>query len=613
MTTNEPPAPAVGGRLWLEDLRLSKDEALALAVDRACSAYEQDWWDAHRRGEPEPTFDVYLDQAAPAHRHALTHYLQRLCKELPHGCLPSIPGYALGERLGSGGFGDVYRARDLSTNTEVAVKILRDGELCRGPRLEAIWEAEGDVVTGLCHPNIVRIERFGHHDGGRYVVMELVLGGDLREQIADYTLASNALQTDERARRREKVARLLEKVSRAVHHVHQRGVIHRDLKPANVLLDGDEPKVCDFGLARRVAEPLCITRTGQVLGTWAYMAPEQTQAGPLTVLADVWALGAILYELLTGHAPFTADAPDLLELLRRKAECDLARLDLPGEDPDLEWICLKCLHRDPAARFGSAEALADALARYQRGERVGEGVTLGQMAHRWLIRPVNREPADPHYIERWKGCLRIEACTSLLCHTGVFWLVWQRTAGWQLWLWLLCLDTMTGWLIYSPGMLRRRLSAMEQQVAQMWLGADFAAVTLLLVFCPPWQQADPVAAGRFYAAYAVVRGLIFVVEGRVCWGRLYFTGFAFFAAAVGMSLVPEVAPLVHGAAYSGWILWLSCRRWGRDTSGAPPSGAPCPEPRTSPYCDDIARATAHSSESAPEGGASPVVGSGASL
>jgi serine/threonine-protein kinase len=546
---------------------------LALRVDQVVDAFEADWRAAHRAGASALDLAEYVERVDSLARPALAERLRKLGEELAGGVRtepredhpwPVVPGYEILGYIDGGGMGSVYRARERGGDSpEVAIKVIRHAELARSRRQRAIWEVEGEVVAALQHDNIVRIEKFGDHGGEHYLVMELVEGGDLRKRFDEFRLDRPVSDPEQRSRRCA-AALLLEKVARAVHHVHQRGVFHRDLKPSNILLEGDEPKVCDFGLARRRDESLAITRTGQILGTLPYMAPEQAAAArgqALTVAADIWSLGAILYELLSGDPPFTADGPDAGELLRRKAACDLSTLALPGNDPDLEWICLKCLHRNPAERFASAGDLAEALNRYRQGKRVRKDEPVLDRLHRWVVGPLNREPADRNYIDRWKHCLRAEACTLLFCHAGMFVLVWNGAPGWQLWGWFICLDTLLGWLIYLPWLRRRRLSLMEQGVAQMWLGADLAVVALSLIFCPPWGAGELEAVAGFYASCAVTRGLVFFIEGRVCWGRLHLTGLALFALGVAISLTPAVAPLLYGAACSGLFAWLSCRRW----------------------------------------------------
>jgi serine/threonine-protein kinase len=277
--------------------------------------------------------------------------------------LPPTPGYEILEWLGRGGMGVVYKARQLGLNRTVALKML-PGE---GPTEAAVlgrFRTEAEAVARLRHPNIVQIYEVGEHDGRPYFSMEYVAGGSLALRLA------HGLPTPREA------AALVEALARAVHHAHERGIVHRDLKPANVLLEPDgAPKITDFGLARRFSEgvdPSGHTRTGDVLGTPNYMAPEQAagrtrEAGPP---ADIYALGAILYECLTGRAPFAGATPaEAMHRVLHEDPVPPAQAQ-PRVPRDLQTICLKCLEKDPAHRYASAAALADDLSAYLAGESI---------------------------------------------------------------------------------------------------------------------------------------------------------------------------------------------------------------------------------------------------
>ena len=201
----------------------------------------------------------------------------------------------------------------------------------------------------------------GNHDGQRYFSMKLIGGSSLDKKLADYAADPKA------------AARLLKKAAEAVHHAHQRGILHRDLKPANILLDEHgEPYVTDFGLAKRVEGDSELTHSGAIMGTPAYMAPEQASGrrGAVTTASDVYGLGAILYALLTGRAAVRRRlGRETLEQVRESAPLASVE-DQPAAPRDLEVICLKCLEKDPARRYASAQALADDLGRYLAGEPI---------------------------------------------------------------------------------------------------------------------------------------------------------------------------------------------------------------------------------------------------
>ncbi len=274
--------------------------------------------------------------------------------------LPRIPGYEFLCELGRGGMGIVYKARHLALNRLVALKMLRAGAQA-GTEDVVRFLTEAEAAARLRHPNIVQVHDVGSRGGQPYFTMEFVDGGNLAQKLA------GAPQPAREA------AALVEALARAVDLAHQNAVIHRDLKPSNVLLTGDgTPKVSDFGLAKRVELGSGITETGTTLGTPSYMAPEQAQGNTRAVgpAVDVYALGAVLYETLTGRPPFRAETPahTVMQVIGDEP-VPPARLN-PKVPRDLETVCLQCLHKNPTRRYASAQALADDLRRFLAGEPV---------------------------------------------------------------------------------------------------------------------------------------------------------------------------------------------------------------------------------------------------
>jgi tetratricopeptide (TPR) repeat protein len=311
---------------------------------------------------PEPGYDVDHEPTAP---------------EIG---LPTVPGYEIGEVLGRGGVGVVYKAMHLRLNRTVALKMLLAGGFAtRAERQRFAREAE--VVARLRHPNIVQVYDVGDLGGRPYFTMEFAEGGSLAEMIAG---------TPRPARQ---AAELVAAIADAMHAAHLGGIVHRDLKPSNVLLAADgTPKIGDFGLARQVEVGSSLTQSGAAVGTPSYMAPEQAEGKTREIgpASDLYALGAVLYELLTGRPPFRAEsAAETLHQVITRDPVPPSRLNAKVPR-DLETICLKCLRKEPPLRYADASALAEDLRRFLRGE------SIAARPENWLqrlARRVRRRPA----------------------------------------------------------------------------------------------------------------------------------------------------------------------------------------------------------------------------
>ncbi len=275
---------------------------------------------------------------------------------------PALPaqaprGYDLLEPIGRGGMGIVFKARQRALGRLVALKQVRAG-IDADPKELARFRTEAEAAARLAHANIIQVFDVGQQDGIPYIAMELVEGGSLADRLATGPF------------RPAQAAALFETLARAVQHAHEHGIVHRDLKPANILLARDgSPRIADFGLVKLegVSGP---TQSGALLGTPRYMAPEQTTGGFTGGAVDIHALGAILYECLTGRPPYQAAAPlDLLAQIRSEDPVAPERLQ-PGLPRDLQTICMKCLEKDPRRRYATAAALADDLGRFLRLEPI---------------------------------------------------------------------------------------------------------------------------------------------------------------------------------------------------------------------------------------------------
>jgi eukaryotic-like serine/threonine-protein kinase len=314
-----------------------------------------------------PRCDVLAETVALRGWDATTRRIPRMddegntrTQDKPRHCLWAFGDYEVLGEIAKGGMGVVYRARQVSLRRLVALKMILPSIV---PDEEALqrFRVEEEAVARLDHPNIVPIYEVGSHEGRPFFTMKLVEGGSLAGQVERF-------MQDQRA-----AAQLIATVARAVEYAHQRGVLHRDLKPGNVLVDEDEvPYLTDFGLAKHVHRDSSLTLSGMVIGTPAFMAPEQAAGNTreVTTAADTYSLGAMLYLLLAGRPPFQSEMS--LEVLRRVVEEEPDRPNSINRhvDRDLETICLKCLEKAPSRRYRSAQALAEELERWLRGEPI---------------------------------------------------------------------------------------------------------------------------------------------------------------------------------------------------------------------------------------------------
>ena len=298
--------------------------------------------------------------------------------------------YELLEQIGRGGMGVVYKARQVSLNRTVALKMVLDSHLA-SPVVLRRFLIEAEAAAKLEHPNIVPIYDISEVEGHHFFSMRLIDGESLERKIAlgEWDVPKRGkTRFAGRDKTQEKIATLIATVARAVHYAHERGVLHRDLKPSNILMDKEgKPHLTDFGLAKIADQTVALTPATTVLGTPGYMAPEQALGAVSQAGGDIYSLGAIFYELLTGKPPF--DGPTAMEILRRTKEEEAVnpRRKNGAIDDDLVTICLKCLEKDPAQRYVSAQTLADDLERWLRRESIhARRTSLVRRTSRWMQR-----------------------------------------------------------------------------------------------------------------------------------------------------------------------------------------------------------------------------------
>ena len=310
--------------------------------------------------------------------------------------------YELLEEIARGGMGVVYRARQLSLNRLVALKVLLQGPFSSRDFVQR-FRQEARAVAALRHPNIVAIHEVGEHDGNHFLALEFVEGGNFAELVRERPLPAR------------RAAGYLQSIALAIEHAHQRGVLHRDLKPSNILLDVfDQPRVTDFGLAKLANQDAALTVTGEVLGSPNYMPPEQAGGNfaNSTATSDVYSLGAILYELITGRAPFQGETLQAILARVQDSEPVPPRRLVPGIPVDLQTICLKCLQKDPARRYDTAQALAEDLGRFLEGQPV-------------LARPVSRLERLWLWARRRPQLAALSGALILVALLGLAGILWE--------------------------------------------------------------------------------------------------------------------------------------------------------------------------------------------
>ena len=437
--------------------------------------------------------------------------------------------YELLAEIGRGGMGVVYHARQESLGRDVAVKMIIEGKLASVIDQQR-FQAEASAAAKIDHPSIVPIYEVGEFDGRSYFSMKYIAGETLQDRIARGPLPPRT------------AARILADVADAIAFAHTQGVLHRDLKPSNIILDADDrPHVTDFGLAKQIDQAQGLTRTGSILGTPAYMPPEQAAGnrGNVGICSDVYSLGAVLYATLTGRPPFKAEThvDTVLQVLEQDPVPP--HVVNPRANRDLEMIALKCLQKPTELRYASAAGLASDLRAFLNDESIA--ARSGHFSE--VFARLLRETHHATVLENW-GVL-------WMWHSLVLLLMCSLTNALYLmnihsrWPYFLLWTAVGGVWAGTFWALRRRMGPVtfvERQVAHVW-AASMAGIALM--FPLEYLLGEPVL--KLSPVVALMSGMVFLVKAGILTGTFYVQAAALFATAFVMALAPEYGHFIFGA------------------------------------------------------------------
>ncbi|MEX1232341.1 MAG: serine/threonine-protein kinase [Planctomycetaceae bacterium] len=455
------------------------------------------------------------------------HRLEQRSPRLPE----QIGDYEILDELGRGGMGVVYKARQASLGRIVALKMILQGDLASTVD-RARFRGEAEAAAKLQHPHIVPVYEVGEQDGQPFFSMKFIEGTTLAKRLIDGPLPPR------------EAASLLLPIAKAIAEAHDRGLLHRDLKPSNILIDDEgRPYVTDFGLAKRWSldaetgidhhAAASLTQSGAILGTPGYMAPEQAagKRGKVSPLTDVYSLGALLYAMLTGRAPFQAASPVDTVLMVLEQDPPLPHVLNPKADRDLEMIALKCLQKPADLRYVSAHALADDLAAYLANEPIS-----ARSSH--FTQVISRAFRETHHagiLENWGMLWMLHSAVLLILCLLTNWFQYREVTSRLPYfgLWTLGLGA---WAAVFWNLRHRSgpVTFVERQIAHVWAGSMICSSGLFLV---EWILDLPVLS--LSPVLGLISAMVFLVKAGILTGGFYVQALALFATAGVMALLQQ--------------------------------------------------------------------------